>query len=108
MLGWNLALGHIREFACVVKVLAPLAPTLVFSKMVHVASFALIGHKLLLLESLLDFQFDSNLELSMDPFRANFLHMFHLSANGVFGMVFEHLRNSFDLEDLVSGFIQLH
>jgi hypothetical protein len=34
--------------------------------------------------------------------------MFHLSVSGVFGMVFEHLQDSFDLEDLVSGFIQLH
>jgi hypothetical protein len=34
--------------------------------------------------------------------------MSHLSAGGPFGMVFEHLQDSFDLEDSTNGFIQLH
>jgi hypothetical protein len=34
--------------------------------------------------------------------------MFHLSAGGPFGMVFEHLQYLFNHEDLASGFIQLH
>jgi hypothetical protein len=34
--------------------------------------------------------------------------MFHLSISGPFGMVFEHLQDSFNPKDLTSGFIQLH
>jgi hypothetical protein len=56
----------------------------------------------------LDFQLDSNLELSMDPFKVTFLHMFQLLASGIFVMVFEHLRDLFDLKDLMSGFIKFH
>jgi fucose permease len=44
----------------------------------------------------------------MDFFRLAFLCMFHLLANDSFGMVFKHLRDFFNLEDLVSAFIQLH
>jgi len=34
--------------------------------------------------------------------------MFHLSFGGSSNIVFEHFRNSFDLEDSTNGFIQLH
>jgi hypothetical protein len=60
------------------------------------------------LDSLLDFEFDSDFELFMDSFRSTFLHMFHLLVGCLFGMVFEHFQDSFDLKDLVSSFIQLH
>jgi hypothetical protein len=43
----------------------------------------------------------------MDSFRLIFLYMFHLLVGGLLGMIFEHFRDSFDLEDS-SGFIQLH
>jgi hypothetical protein len=33
--------------------------------------------------------------------------MSHLSASGIFGMVFEHLRDCFHPEDSTSGFLQL-
>jgi hypothetical protein len=32
----------------------------------------------------------------------------HLLAGGIFGMVFKKTRNSFDLENSLNGFIQLH
>jgi hypothetical protein len=34
--------------------------------------------------------------------------MFHLQTSGLSGMVFEHFRNCFDLEDLASNFIEFH
>jgi len=106
-LGQNLTLGHVGEFACATRALAPFTPTLVFSKMVNMLlALHLSDIESPCSDSLLDFQLDSNLELSTDPFKANFLHMFQLSVGGIFGMVFEHLRNSFDLEDLMSGFIK--
>jgi len=43
----------------------------------------------------------------MDSFRLVFLPMFHLSVSGPFSMAFKHLRNSFNLEDLTNGFIEL-
>ncbi len=43
----------------------------------------------------------------MDSFRLVFLPMFCLSVGGPFGMVFKHLRNSFNLEDSANGFIEL-
>ncbi len=33
--------------------------------------------------------------------------MSHLSTNGLFGMIFEHLQDYFHLKDLVNGFFQL-
>jgi len=33
--------------------------------------------------------------------------MLHLSISGLFGMIFEHLRNCFQPKDLASGFLQL-
>jgi hypothetical protein len=47
-------------------------------------------------------------ELSMDSFRLAFLRMSHLLANGWSSTVFEHFQDSFNLEDLANGFIQLH
>ncbi len=44
----------------------------------------------------------------MDSFRLAFLRMSHLLANGWSSMVFEHFQDSFNLEDLANGFIQLH
>jgi hypothetical protein len=102
-------LGRTREFARVVRAFAPFAPTLMFSKTVNTL---LTLHPLDIdspcSNSLLNFQFDSDLELSMDFYRSIFLTMSHLSTSGPFGMVFEHFRNFFDLEDSTNGFIQLH
>jgi len=98
--------GHVGEFACATKAFAPFALALVISKMVNML---LVLHLLdtdsPCLDSLLDFQFDLNFELSMDLFRVTFLCMSHLLINGIFGMVLKHLRDFFGLEDLVSGFI---
>jgi hypothetical protein len=60
------------------------------------------------LDSLLNFQLDSNLKFFMDFFKSAFLRIFHLSYIGPFGMVFEHLWNFFNLKNSINGFIQLH
>jgi hypothetical protein len=81
-LGQNFALGCIGEFVYVTTALAPLAPTLTSLKMVR---------NLLVLhpsdidspcsDSLLNFQPNANLELSMDSFRLVFFaHLLHHSG----------------------------
>lgn len=86
-----------------------LALALASSKMINVfLTLHLPNIDSLYLDSLLDFQLDSKLELYVDSFRSTFLCMYHLSIGGPFGMVFEHLCNSFGLKYLASGFIQLH
>jgi hypothetical protein len=39
----------------------------------------------------------------MDFFRFTFLQMFHLLVGGPFNLVFEHLQDSFDVEDSTSS-----
>jgi hypothetical protein len=105
----SLALGCVKKFVCVARVLVPLVTTLVLLRTISV---------LLTLQPLntdspcsdlfLDFQLDSNLKLFIDFFKLAFLCMSHLLISGSFGMVFEHFRNIFDLKDSVNGFIQLH
>ncbi len=98
-----------REFSCASKVFPLLASTL--------ASLDII--KVLLdlhppnidspcSDFLLDFQPNSNFKIFVDSFKSIFLYVTHLLAGGPFGMVFEHFRYSFDLENSMSGFIQLH
>jgi hypothetical protein len=41
--------------------------------------------------SLMDFELDTNVKLSMDYFKSIFLHMSHLSTSGSLAMVFEHI-----------------
>jgi hypothetical protein len=56
----------------------------------------------------MDFQPDGELELSTDSFKSTFMHVSHLFAKGLFGMVFEHLQDAFDFKDCTNDFIQLH
>lgn len=58
--------------------------------------------------SLLNFKPNLDLKLFVDFCRLIFWCMFHLSANGPFGMVFKHLQDSFDPKDLMNGLNQLH
>ncbi len=44
----------------------------------------------------------------MDSFRSTFLRIFHLSISGPFGILFEHLQNTFDPKDSMTSFIQFH
>ncbi len=60
------------------------------------------------LNTLMDFQLNIDVELSMHSFRSTFLGMSHLLTCSLLSMVFEHFRNCFDLEDLVTSFIQHH
>ncbi len=60
------------------------------------------------LYSLLAFQLDIDVELSMDFFRLAFLHMSHLSTKGPLRMAFKHFWNFFDLKDSINGSIQFH
>lgn len=105
----SLTLGRVKEFSFVARALAPLTPPMASLRMVNTL-LALYPPNIdsSCLDSLLNFQPYSNFELSMNFFRLTFLHMFHLLAHGPFGMVFEHLWDSFDLGDSRSGFIQLH
>lgn len=92
-----------------INVFAPLASTLSSSKIVNML---LVLHPPNIdspyLDSLLNFQPNSNLKLFVDSFKSTFLRMFHLSDGGPFGMVLKHLQNYFDPKDSTSGFIPLH
>lgn len=104
-----MVLGHVEKYAHVVKALAPLASISTPSKIVSI--FQTLHPSISLSprpHSLMDFQQNGNLELSLDSFRSAFLHMSHFSSMGPFGMVFEHLCDAFDLKNSTSGFIQLH
>jgi hypothetical protein len=57
------------------------------------------------LDSLVDFQLNEDLKLSLDFLRLAFLHMSYLFARGPFGMVFEHLWDAFDFKDFATSFL---
>jgi hypothetical protein len=59
------------------------------------------------LDSLLDFQLDSDLEVSLDSFRSTFIWSLHLLIGGFPSMVFEHLQDLFDFKYSTNGFPQL-
>jgi len=87
-----LALRRAKKYAHVVRALAPLALTSTSSKIVSTLqvfhpsiSFSLCPH------SLIDFQPNGNLELSLDFLKLAFLRMSHLSLKGPSNMVFKHL-----------------
>jgi hypothetical protein len=49
----------------------------------------------------------SRFGLFFKQLKMTFIHLAHLLASGFLGMVFEHLRDLFDLEDSTCGFSQL-
>jgi hypothetical protein len=57
---------------------------------------------------MMDLQLDTNVELSLNFFRSTFLHMALLLIGGLLSMVCEHFQDSFNLKDLISGFIQFY
>ncbi len=57
--------------------------------------------------SLMEFQPKVDLDFSLDMFKTTFIHLAHLLASGLSGMVLEHLWDIFDLKDSTSGFSQL-
>jgi hypothetical protein len=52
-----------------------------------------------------DYEVDQYLELSSNSFKLVFQCMPHLLANGLYGMVFEHLWDCFHLEDSTNQFL---
>jgi hypothetical protein len=103
----NLTLGHVGEYSRVAHVLAPfffapksvnttLALTTLHPELDGYFSFFFKGYEP-----------NQDLELSSNSLKLAFQCMLHLSTNGPSGMVFEHFRNCFHLEDSVSGFPQL-
>jgi hypothetical protein len=46
----------------------------------------------------------SSLDFSLVMFKTTFIHLAHLLVSGLSSMVFEHLQNLFDLEDLTIRF----
>jgi hypothetical protein len=55
----------------------------------------------------MEFQLETNLNFSLNIFRSTFIHSTHLSTKITLSMVFEHLQNTFEPEDLANGFSQL-
>ncbi len=108
-LRWSLTLEHAREFVHVTKALAFFASvpsslkTIYALKALHISNLDSP-----FLDSLMDFQLNIDVELSMNSFRPTFLGMSHLLTCSLLSMVFEHFQNCLDLEDLVTNFIQHH
>jgi hypothetical protein len=91
------------KYAHVAKALAPLA--LIIASLGIISTLHVL-HPLVLPSpwpnSLMDFQLDRDLELSLDSFRSAFMHMSHLFAMGFSSVVFKHLWDVFDLKDFVN------
>jgi hypothetical protein len=102
-----LTFGHAREYSQVTRVLAPFSPTPTSSN--TTSTFITLqlesnGYFPLFLK---DYKLDQDLKLSFDSFKLAFQRTPHLSSNGPFKMVFEHLWDYFHLKDLMNGFFQL-
>jgi hypothetical protein len=108
-LGQILSLGCVGEFARATKALVPFAPTLASLESISaLLTLHPLDTNLPYSNSLLNLKSNLELKLFMNFFKLIFLRMSHLLASGHFGMVFEHLQDSFDPKDSTSGFIQLH
>ncbi len=105
----TLTFGHVEKFVHVVRAFAFLALVPSSLEMIFVLQTL---HYLNLdspySNSLVDFQLNINMELSLDFFNLVFLHMSYLLISGSSGMPFEHFWDFSNLDDLASGFIQLH
>ncbi len=103
----NLTLSHVGEYFQATHILTPFFPaptssdTTLVPTTLHPKSY---GYFLLFLK---EHKLDQDLELFFDSFKLAFQCKSHLSANGHFGMVFEHLQKNFHLEDSAIGFLQL-
>jgi hypothetical protein len=103
----SLVIGCVREYSRATRTLAPfsLAPTpsditLAFTAL-HPKSNRYFPF------FLEEYEPNQNFKFSFNSFKLAFQHMPHLLASGHYGMVFEHLQDFFNLEDLASGFLQL-
>jgi hypothetical protein len=103
----NLVLGHAREHFRAICALAPFSTTpisfdatLTFT-MLH---FNSCGYFPLILEA---YELDQDLNLSSNSFKQTFQHMPHPSKSGLSRIIFEHLKDCFHLENLMSGFLKL-
>jgi hypothetical protein len=52
-------------------------------------------------------EFELEMDFSLNMFRSAFIHSTHLSTRGLSSMVFEHLWDLFDPEDLANIFSQV-
>jgi hypothetical protein len=105
-LGWNLALGHVREFICAVKAFALLTLVPTSSKTVYaLQALHPSNSNFPYLDFLMDFHPNIDVELSMDSFRSVFLLISHLSIFSPLSIVFKHFQDFFDRNDSTSGFI---
>jgi hypothetical protein len=105
----TLAFGHVEKFVHVARAFALL--TLVPSSLEMIFVLQTLHYLNLdspYSDSLMDFQLNINMELSVDFFYLIFLHMSHLLISGSSGMAFEHFWDFSNLDDLANGFIQLH
>lgn len=100
-LGWNLALGHVREFICAVKAFALLTLVPTSSKTVYaLQALHPSNSNFPYLDFLMDFHPNIDVELSMDSFKLAFLCIFHLSICNPSNIIFQTFPNFF----LLRGF----
>ncbi len=89
---WSLALRRAWEYVCVVRALAPLVLASTSSKNINVLqAFHPLESSLPCLDSLMKFQLEVNLDVSLGMFKSTFIHLAHLSTKVHLGMEFKHL-----------------
>jgi hypothetical protein len=101
----NLVLGCAKEYSKATHALAPFSLASTSSNITLVLTtlhFKSDGYFSFFLK---DYERDQYFKFSSKFFKLAFQRMPHLLANGLFGMVFEHLQNYFHLKNLVSGFL---
>ncbi len=86
---WSLTLRCARKYVHAMKAFAPLTPNFVSLKNhSNFASFPPFNVAFPYLNSLINFQLDKDLKLSLYSFKSTFMHMCSPSKHGPFGMVF--------------------
>jgi hypothetical protein len=85
--GQSLTLGHVGKYVPIARAFIPIASAPTSIETTFHTSYSPMTNQ----DSLMEFQPNTNLDLSFDFFRYAFIFMSHLLTNESFGMVFENL-----------------
>jgi hypothetical protein len=96
----SLTLEHVGKYVWITRAFTPMASTLASIETTFHTSYSWLTNQ----DYLMEFQPNTNLDLSFDFLRYAFIFMSHLLTNGPFGMVVENLWNSFDSKYSINNF----
>jgi len=103
----SLILGRTWEYFRATHTLEPFSPTPTSLNTISVLIALHLNLDGYIPFFLKDYKLNQDLKLSFDSFKLSFQHMPDLLASGHSRMGFEHFRDCFHLEDLVSGYSSL-